>query len=354
MLVCGALLLWIFHSIFTREAKTVALKQGIHWEQLSRTEQWETAWRLGPAELWHVLSAVHLGWFALSLVAVGVTVFIGIIRWRMVLAVQGLKLSFWRATEISFVAQFFNTFLLGSTGGDLIKAYYAARETHHKKTEAVTTVFVDRLIGLWGMLFFAGLMMIPNARLLLDHESLGATALAVLGMLVACSTVLTVAFWGGLSKRWPKARELLRRLPKGDALERSLDSCRTFGGHKKFLSTATLLSLVINVFCVLHAIILAKGLGLTISPVAMFVIVPIVVCISALPITPAGLGVRENLFVMMLTAPEINISDTSALSLSLLVYAGGLFWSVVGGFVYLCVRDKDHLAELTHATPEDK
>ena len=41
--------------------------------------------------------------------------------------------------------------LLGSTGGDLLKAYYAARESHHKKTEAVVTVFVDRLIGLFSM-----------------------------------------------------------------------------------------------------------------------------------------------------------------------------------------------------------
>jgi hypothetical protein len=47
------------------------------------------------------------------------------------------------AAEISLVAHFFNSFLLGSTGGDLMKAYYAARETHHKKTEAVMTVFAD-------------------------------------------------------------------------------------------------------------------------------------------------------------------------------------------------------------------
>ena len=42
------------------------------------------------------------------------------------------------------------------------EAYYAARETHHKKTEAVVTVFVDRLIGLWAMLLFASLMILPN------------------------------------------------------------------------------------------------------------------------------------------------------------------------------------------------
>src|SRR4030095_2470650 len=112
------------------------------------------------------------GWLVVSLLLIAVTLFLGIVRWRMVLEVQGLQLPFRRATEISLVAHFFNSFLLGSTGGDLMKAYYAARETHHKKTEAVGTVFVDRLVGLWAMLLFAGLMMLANLELLFDHRRL--------------------------------------------------------------------------------------------------------------------------------------------------------------------------------------
>jgi len=126
-----------------------------------------------------------------------------------------------RTDTCSFVAQFFNAFLLGSTGGDVIKALYAARETHHKKTEAVVTVFVDRLLGLWAMLLFAALMMIPNAALLWRREQLGAPALLILLMLRGASAVLGVAFWGGLSKRFPRARHWLRKFPKGDYLERA-------------------------------------------------------------------------------------------------------------------------------------
>ena len=70
------------------------------------------------------------------------------------------------------------------------------------------------------------------------------------------------------------------------------------------------------------------------------VAVPTIICISALPVTPSGLGVRENLFVMTLTVPEIGIASTHALSLSLLAYAGSLFWSLVGGIIYLCSKDR--------------
>ena len=357
-ILIGVLLLgWIFHAIFTNEAKLAAPGKGIIWNQLSRVEQWETAWRIGPIELWHTLVSVNFAAFVLSLLLVGLMIFLGMIRWRMVLAVQGLDLSIGRATEISFVAHFFNSFLLGSTGGDLMKAYYAARETHHKKTEAVTTVFVDRLIGLWSMLFFAALMMLANWRMFGEalhtttskpHVALQLSSLVVLGMLFALSVILVVAFWGGVSKRWPSARAYMRRLPKGELLERSLDSCRQFGTKREFLLHASLISLLINVLCAVQVIVLARGLHLDISPLALFAIVPIVICISSLPITPSGLGVRENLFVLLLALPLLAVPATPALSLSLLVYAGGLFWSIIGGVVYLCVKETQHLSEIAN------
>src|SRR5438876_9320856 len=128
----------------------------------------------------------------------GMTVLLGVIRWQLVLRVQGLELSFARTSEISLVAQFFNSFLLGSTGGDLLKAYYAARETHHKKTEAVVTVLVDRLLGLFAMLLFACLMMLPNLSLLGAHSQLTALAAFIIVMTVGCGLVIGLTFWGGI------------------------------------------------------------------------------------------------------------------------------------------------------------
>jgi len=343
--VCVLLLAWIFHSIFMNEGRMAAQHHGLHWEQMPRAEQWRLAWTTGPHDLWRTLSLVHPGALALSVVLVGLALWVGVVRWRMVLEVQGLDLSLWRATRISLVAQFFNSFLLGSTGGDLIKAYYAARETHHKKTEAVTTVFVDRLIGLWAMLLFAGIMMCPNLRMLRSHSELAAPALLILAMLVALSVVLALAFWGGVSRRFPKARHYLRMLPKGIFLEKSLDSCRQFGREKEFLVKSVLLSLGLNIIWVLQVAVLGFGLDLSISFTALLVIVPIIFCISALPITPNGLGVRENLFVLMLAV--IAVPRTSALSLSLLASAEGLFWSLVGGVIYLSVRQREHLSEVT-------
>lgn len=234
-----------------------------------------------------------------------------------------------------------------------MKAYYAARETHHKKTEAVVTVLVDRLIGLWAMLLFAGAMMLPNLSLLAHHRRLALLAVVILAMLGACSIVLGVAFWGGVSRRFPRARMLLRRLPKGDSLERAVEACRQFGKGKRFLLETLALSMILNAVCVLQLIVISRGLGLIIPPLVLFVVVPMIICISALPITPSGLGVRENLFVWMLAVPEINVPATSALSLSLLAYAGSLFWSLVGGAVYLGLKERQHLEEVVAGPSEE-
>lgn len=349
LLVCALLMAWIFHAIFQNEGKLAAKESGLEWSQLSRMDQWHWSWTHGPGELWKTVRLIKPLAFVESLGWMGLTLVLGVARWRMVMAVQGLHLTFRRAAGITWVAHFFNSFLLGSTGGDLIKALYAARETHHKKTEAVVTVFVDRIVGLWAMLLFAGIMMIPNLALIRQHETMEAVCGVILFMLAGASVVLGVGFWSGLSRKFPSARPLLRRLPKGEALEKSLDACRGFGKARGFLLKTLGVSMALNAVCVFQFMAVAKGLGLEIPPAALFAMVPMVICISALPITPSGLGVRENLFVMLLTVPEIGAPATLALAMSLLAFAGSLIWSLAGGVVYLFLKQREHLDEVTKA-----
>jgi len=349
--LCLLLLAWISHQIFLKEGELSFGRQGLNWNDLPRAEKWHNAWTIGPREMVHTLSLIQPWAFVAALAMAWAMIMLGVVRWRMILKAQGLSLPMGRATRISFVAQFFSSFLLGSVGGDMIKAYYAARETHHLKTEAVVTVFVDRMIGLWAMLLFAGIMMIPNVSLLKDlmkrsdrMETLG-VILVILGMLAASTIILFLGFWGGVSKRFPRARVLLRRMPKGDMIERSIDACRYFGKKPALLLRCLVLSLIVNVIVVLQFAVLGKGLGLDIPTLALSVIVPSIICISALPITPGGLGLRENLCVFMLGG--VGVLGTSALCLSLLAFATILFWSIVGGAVYLGLKDREHLDEVT-------
>lgn len=344
--VCLLLLGWIFQMIFYNEGRVAFEKAGKEWHGLSRRERFEVAWTYGPSGLLETLTRMDPTYLVLSVVLMGMILFLGVLRWQAILNVHGLKVRLSRNTEISLIAHFFNSFLLGSVGGDLLKAYYVARETHHKKTEAVVTVAVDRVVGLFSMLLLACIMMLPNLRFITSNPQVELIAWIIVAMTVGCTGFIVVAFWGGVSKGVPSARQWLRKLPKADVIERTLAAFREFGRDRWFLLRVLPISMLANLVCILHFLVLLWGFQLTVPIVTLAVIVPVVTCISTLPITPSGLGVRENLYVLTLAAPGMNVPPAEALLVSLVGYATSLFWSIVGGFVYATVRKKEHLEEI--------
>jgi glycosyltransferase 2 family protein len=352
--VCGLLLAWIFQAIFYDEGRQAWEEQiqnqnvgaaSAHekWQALTRPERFKIALQYGPASVWRTLRTMERGPLILSLILMGATIFAGVVRWQIVLKVHGLDMPLARTTQISLIAHFFNSFLLGSVGGDVLKAYYVARETHHKKTEAVVTVLVDRLIGLFSLLVFACVMLIPNWNLVSTNR-LRAVVGLLLCMTGACAIIMLLFFRGGVSKRFPKARELLKRMPKGEMIERSLEAFREFGRNRRFWWEIIPVSIIANVIIILHFLTLTRGFRLHVSPIALGAIVPTVTSISALPITPSGLGIRESLYVLMLQ--NVGVEAATALLLSLIGFGTSLVWSIIGGLVYLTQRDKQHLQEI--------
>lgn len=347
------LLLVIFHVIFCNEAQLHLASTGGDWAALSKWDQRQMAWAVGPRELWQTARRLDAGSLVLALGLCGLPVMLGGLRWRLALRVQGLDLSLGEITRISFVAHFFNAFLLGSTGGDVVKAWYAARMTHHKRAEAALTVVVDRVLGTLALLVFAALM-IPLAwhatapdPLFLHYRRYQAVALLVLGMALVAATLLGTAFYTGLFGGGSAFGRFFRRLPQGAGLVRALVACRLFGHHRGYLSGAAGYSLLINLSLVGTFLMLALGLRLEVPVAVLWFVVPAVVCVAALPITPSGLGVRENLFVSLLAVAAFpGVRPGEALALSLLGYTANLVWSAVGGLVYLFLPGRSALAHL--------
>src|SRR5690242_6295232 len=70
------------------------------------------------------------------------------LRWQVLLRVQKIHLSFPRLTGLFLIGMFYNQFLPGGTGGDIIKSYLLLKETPDHKAGALLAVVFDRLIGL--------------------------------------------------------------------------------------------------------------------------------------------------------------------------------------------------------------
>ncbi len=343
---CLLLLAVIFHVIFCNEVQLqLATGDGPKWESLGKWEQRRLAWTQGPAGVWSTVRRLDAQSLAVSFGSCGLLVALGGMRWREVLRAQGIPLALGPVLRISFVAHFFNAFLLGTAGGDVMKAWYAAKAAPEREADAVFSVFVDRLLGMFALLLFTALMLIPNLSLLTTYKRHLATALTVLGMLGVGGVMIVLGFFTETLRHDGPVLRWVRRLPRGDSFAQALSGCRALGRQPGFLWRMAAWSVLVNIAIVGAFASLAKGLGVEVSTVTLWYLVPAIVSVAALPITPAGLGVRENMFVWLLTVPALGVKPGAALSLSLLGYTLNLLWSVLGGLVYLATPGRTALKQ---------
>jgi len=62
------------------------------------------------------------GWLLIACLLFGVVFFLAAMRWWLLLRVQDIVLPLSTITALTLIGQFFNTFMLGSVGGDVVKA----------------------------------------------------------------------------------------------------------------------------------------------------------------------------------------------------------------------------------------
>lgn len=272
-------------------------------------------------------------WLACGLAAYLFCLWIGIGRWKIILTSQGLRLSWARVVYISFIGQFFNSFMFGSTGGDVVRAFYAARETHHRKTEAVATVVLDRLVGLFVLNLIAGVMLIARFDFYRQHWSTHLPALLMLAMILATFAALAIIYNIRLFKGRPIFRIIERHRRFGPLVRRMLIAIYLYHRRTKVLCQTVLLSILVHCIFMAQCYCLGRSLGIEIGIIDYFTVMPIVISLSALPITPGGLGLREGLAVGMLGALDVGASQS--LPFSLMIYFIAVFFSLFGGLIFL-------------------
>ncbi|MCX7934416.1 MAG: flippase-like domain-containing protein [Planctomycetota bacterium] len=110
-------------------------------------------------------------------------------RYRWLVRAVAIELGYGDSIRIGFIGAFFNTFLLGSVGGDVVRMAYVIRETG-KRAAAVASVAMDRLIGLLGVICLAGAALLWCWPTVLATSSLHNLTLAIFGGLAAVALAL--------------------------------------------------------------------------------------------------------------------------------------------------------------------
>src|SRR5437867_6067748 len=89
---------------------------------------------------------IRWGFLILGLAICLSAVLITFLRWYLLVWAQGIPFRVRDSLRIGFIGYFFNRLIPGAVGGDLVKAVLLARE-QDRRTVAVATVFIDRVLG---------------------------------------------------------------------------------------------------------------------------------------------------------------------------------------------------------------
>lgn len=280
--------------------------------------------------------------------------FMSSVRLVWMLGIQGVRLRLWNSTKLTFAGNFFNFALPGTTGGDLIKAYYVAHYTQHK-TEAVTTIFLDRVVGLLGLMFLATAMFIYAwDRIEWDvkyRNSLAAMLALVWGGLAAGS----IFVFSRRLRHLIRLPDLAARMPAGEHLLRIGRATVAMRYNASLLASSLLITVGLQLLVVISAYVMAGALGMRGSFELYFICVPIGFLIAAVPIAPPqAFGVMEAAYVMFFTQGGLN-SAAAAVTFALANRLIQLVWALPGVLVPLLgahLPSQAELAELERAAEE--
>lgn len=301
-------------------------------------------------ELWPILGTVRVGWLIAGFCAFLPVPFVVSWRWRMLLGVHGVHLRYWRIFELTMIGQFFSAFLLGTTGGDVIKIFYVARAVPDRKAAVAFTVVVDRVIGLIALLLFGVAFSVTRLPLLLSqHYTKMLTGLFYLFALGGVAGAV-VACFGPVLLRYQAVRVFLERLPLGKRGTSLLSAYETTARAVGTNLIALAGSLPSHVCTTLMGYCVLRSLNLPAHLLVFCAILAMVNMLIALPISISGVGVRDGLFVLFFAL--LGIDKEHAFAFSITYFALNLIWSFVGGPFYFLYRHETHAPAPTLAEVE--
>ena len=118
---------------------------------------WAIVW-VSRGQRWSNLASIfvrmNLGVFAVTLCIFVISQVMVGFRWWLLLRTQSIFINLGAAVRLNFLGWFYNNFMAGSVGGDLLRAWYVSKHTD-KRFEAALSVFVDRVIGLLSTLIIS-------------------------------------------------------------------------------------------------------------------------------------------------------------------------------------------------------
>ena len=312
------------------------------------------------AQMAEALRHARYSWVVIGILAYVIVEIAAAFRWHVLLKVQGIHLSFWRLSGLFLIGMFYNQFLPGGTGGDIIKSYYLLKETPDKKAGALLAVVFDRIIGLVALIAITGTLIGLRYDFLsqtTETRQLLWILLVVLGISIA-GLLTTFVITG-----FKLFHSLPLRFPGREKLIEISAAYHLYARHWRATLVAFGSSIVAHLATFATFLSVAYSLRANVKIVDFFAVMPIERTISAMPISFAGIGWREKVLQIMLhgvcgvpEATAILVGSLSFLIILICCLPGAVvyfFYKPSGAVAHVKLREMEkEIAVLEHGISE--
>lgn len=274
------------------------------------------------------------------LVLTALNLFFQALRWWIIASHSLGPNRLFSKLQYTLIGSFFNFVFPSSIGGDVLRGYYLAQEHNDKKMRSALTVILDRLIGLYSMIFMSAVFLFLSKE---NQESASMTSLktTIYAMFIGY-TLLLILLASGYLVRWinffGNIKILSRLGVNSDFVVATHDRFREFILDYKVVVSTFLIGIVSQWLVVVFFYWIALQTGNSSATFAqLMTVVPIGFLFMAIPISPGGIGLGQVAYLFLMRQIVGENSDfgptaISAFQLSLLA------WSLLGGWYYLTLK----------------
>ncbi len=284
-------------------------------------------YRVGFGSLWEIIRQARFDYVLLSIAITLVLIFVSAWKWQVILRAYAIRVSLFKLFGLYAVGYFFNTVLPTNVGGDVVRAY-ALGKSVGRQAEAFSSVFVERFTGLTALLAVAILAFFLAIRNLWDIGLSMALLFSVIGygMILLFLLRPSLVAWMQDRIRIKAVHSILGKFLK---VQNAILSLRNAKGALVF---AMANSFIFYAVAGLNVYISALAFRAPISLLQAFIITPIVLVITMIPISIGGIGLSEGAYAF--TFARMGIGGPFGLSVALFMRFKALLAGVFGGIYF--------------------
>jgi len=254
--------------------------------------------------------------------------FLSAYKWHLLIP----KHSYFQILLVAMLGRFYSFVLPGQLVGEAIKAYQLGTKKD-KGEQIAASVVIDKVTGIIGV-FIVGIFgliysvnNISSGFLIPLIAGMTLTVLFLFSLRLNYFKNLLNKFLRFIATSIPKIKQLIERI------NRMLEVWEVYLMKPYFIFYNIFLGCLYQLTGVLMISLLSRGLDISVSATDYCWIFAVVSIALLLPVTIAGLGVREGTFIGIMAL--LGVSNEKALALSFSFLAIQIFDALIGGLVEL-------------------